>query len=423
MKRFIILLAVLALAASSWAQRAIEPLPDNPDFDQLVELNTGANGEALDAMITALGRAIGYTVITDDTSAEIVQYSIVEPRPFRQVWDLILTLHGLDYLLEEDRLFVVGDRRAIAELRGASQPVVHTPKMQRIYALSNAEASELASVLQQAISQGVAVPNGEAPDPAEYLVAADNRTNSLIITATEAMHESLAEIIDTLDSAQRQVNIQVRIQEINTSAATSLGLNVQNTGIGNLSATLLDSGLSFIFNTTNVLSSFNIHAVLDALEVQGLSRRVDDANITVLDNFSGAIRSGGTIWTSIVTSSEEGEKSLMQIPYGVTIEVKPRIGNDGMVTLEVSSTIDDIQPLPSGSVLFHTSTREAKSTVTVQSGQTVLLGGLMQSEETVQKQRIPILGNIPIIGDLFGYTSIEDESRELFMIVTAQVIK
>lgn len=422
MKRFIFFLAVLALAASSFAQRAIEPLPSNPDFDQMVELNTGANGEALDAMIMALGRAIGYTVITDGMSSEIVQYSIVEPRPFRQVWDLILTLHDLDYILEDNELFIVGDRAGIGAIKGTRSPSTPAPRVQRIYALANAEAANLAEVLQQAIRQGDLDLN-DVPAQSEYLVAADSRTNSLIITATEEMHNSLTTIIETLDKAQQQVNVQVRIQEINTTAATSLGLNMRNAGIGNLSATLLDAGLSFIFDTANVLSSFNIHAVLDALEMQGLSRRVDDANITVLDNVSGLIRSGGTVWTSIVTSSEDDRAELMQIPYGVTIEVRPRIGSDGLITLNVSAVIDDILPVPSSAVLFHTSTREADSTVTIQSGQTVLLGGLMQSEETIQKERVPILGNIPLIGDLFGYTSVVDESREVFLIVTAQVIQ
>lgn len=422
MKRILFSLCFLTLAAFSWAQSPA-PLPDDAAFDQLVELNTGANGEALDVMIEALGRAIGYTVITGDTSSEIVSYSIAEPRPFRQVWDLILTLHDLDYLLEDNELLIVGPRASIASVRGSRSPrVEREPREQRIYALSNAEALELAVVLQEAIAQGD-LGLTEVPTQAEYLVAADQRTNSLIITATNEMHESLQAIIATLDRAQRQVNVQVRIQEINASAATSLGLNIRSAGIGNLSATLLDSGLSFIFNTATVLSSFNIHAVLDALEVQGLSRRVDDANITVLDNLTGMIRSGGTVWTSVVSTGEDGRASLMQIPYGVTIEVRPRIGSDGTITLEVNTLIDDIQPVPSGDVLFHTSTREAQSTITVQTGQTVLLGGLMQSQETVQKERIPILGHLPLIGELFGYTSTQDESRELFLIVTAQVIE
>lgn len=422
MKRIFLTLCLLMLTAVAVGQ-AIAPLPEDDAFDQLVELNTGVNGEALDVMIEALGRAIGYTVITGDTSSEIVSYSIAEPRPFRQVWDLILTLHDLDYMLEDNNLFVVGPRHAIAGLRGSRTPTLDAvPREQRIYALSNAEALELAQVLQEAIAQGD-LDLGEVPARAEYLVAADQRTNSLIITATAAMHESLDEIIKTLDRAQRQVNVQVRIQEINASAATSLGLNVRNAGIGNLSATLLDSGLSFIFNTATVLSSFNIHAVLDALEVQGLSRRVDDANITVLDNLTGKIRSGGTVWTTVVSTGEDGTASLMQIPYGVTIDVRPRIGSDGTITLEVNTLIDDIQPVPSGDVLFHTSTREAQSTITVQTGQTVLLGGLMQSQETIQKERIPILGHLPLIGDLFGYTSTQDDSRELFLIVTAQVIE
>src|SRR5687768_9172879 len=102
MKRFGIVLTFLALLAAALAQGNLAPLPDDPRFEEPVEFITGVNGESLPAMINGLARTIGLTAITDDVPPVTIVYDIGEPKPFRQVWNIVLTLNDLDYVLLEN---------------------------------------------------------------------------------------------------------------------------------------------------------------------------------------------------------------------------------------------------------------------------------------------------------------------------------
>ncbi|HZJ09876.1 MAG TPA: secretin N-terminal domain-containing protein [Trueperaceae bacterium] len=492
MKRFSVVLTFLALIAVALAQGKLAPLPDDPRFDEPVEFITGVTGESLPAMISGLAQSIGLTAITDDVPPVTIVYDIGEAKPFRQVWNIVLTLNDLDYVLLENDVVVVGTPDSVARLRAPTAPVADTTAAaaaqpepleqrfyrvnsdpaqvvqildravagidvealpgvnsivvlgtqaqhdqvaavleqfdraveevsleQRTYFLSNAKAEELAAVLQ---ATGVLAGGSEeqaAGRLEDFSVVAEPRTNSLIVTGPAAVQARLADLIPELDQPQRQVNVQVRIQEVSHSFTQDFGLDLSG-GFGQMSASILETGLSFIFDTASAVSSFNILAVLDALESQGLSRRVDDGNLTMLDKQTGTLTSGGTV--RFILPNAAGEAELVPVDYGVTLEITPLIGADGRITLSIHAEVTDLLPTPPEAVL-HTSTRDVSTTLSLQPGQTVLLAGLLQDEIVVTKRRVPILGAIPIIGELFGTTSTEEESGELLLVITAQVIE
>ena len=485
MKRVRIFLTCLALAGLSAALAQPAALPTDPRFDQPVAFSTGMGGESLAAMVTALARSIGLTPVLDDFQDKTIVYDIGDAKPFRQVWDLVLTLNELDYLLQENDVVVVGSTESLARLRAPEAPAATTgeptvqrfyrvnndveqvvailrravagvtvdplpgigalvvvgtqaqqddvatvlaefdrpadvvPLEQRTYFLSNATATELAGTLQ---ATGVVAASGEDGASATlvdgFSVVAEVRTNSLIVTGTAAVQARLADLIAQLDAAQPQVNIQVRIQEITRRSAFQLGID-WTSGFGNLSATILGGGLNFIFDTTQVISSLNVLAVLDTLETQGLSRRVDDTNLTVLNNGTGSIQSGGQIFITIPGSTENIERT---IPYGVQIDVTPRITADGRVTLEIEASVEDVLSTTNDPSFLNLSSRNVTTTVTVEEGETLLLGGLLQSQLSVTRNRIPIIGSIPLIGDLFGRTLTEEDNTDLLVIVTALIL-
>ncbi len=499
MQRILVLLTFLALVGLASAQSQLTPLPDNPKFDQTVELTTGTNGESLRAMVSALAQSIGLTAIVNDVPDKTITYDIGSPKPFRQVWNIVLQLNDLDYALLPNDVVVVGPPSTISKLQQkpastettqAQTPpppntvqkfykvnndpaqvvqilqrsipsldvqalpgvksivVVATqqtqdkvqsllqqfdtvtqaePLEQRTYQLSNANATDLAKTLQDSgvVTQPAAGTSGQASggqtgtSSQDFKVVADKRTNSLIVTATAAVQARIAELIPKLDLPQKQVNIQVRIQEVTNSTAYDLGLDITNASFGNLAASILDTGLKFVFDM-NTVSPLNINAVLNALEKQGLSRTVDDSNITVLDNETGTIQSGGTIYISIPGSNQNIERT---IPYGVQVDVTPRIANDGRVTLLISAKIEDVLSTTNDPSFLNLSTRAVTSTVTLAPGQTALLGGLLQNSLTVDKKRLPVIGAIPIIGDLLGSTSTQNKSADLILVVNAQTIE
>jgi len=497
MKRLtnLLLLASVLLAGAALAQSGA--LPDDARFDQPVEFSTSNGGEQLSTMVVALARSVGLTPIVDGVPDTMIQYDIGDPKPFRQVWDLVLTLNGLDFILQENDVVVVGTEASLAPLVARQAPapeptaeqqegaeleqrfyrVIAEPQQvvtllsravagievealpgvqsivvtateaqhaqvrevlnefdtaaevveleQRVYALSNADAEELAQVLQSSdvvVSGTASADGGAGTSERGFTVVADARTNSLIVTASLAVQRSIEQLIPELDVPQQQVNVQVRIQEVNRRTVESFGIDL-SAASGNFAANVLGTGLQFIFDAQQAISELNISAVLDALENQGLSTRVDDSTLTVLNNGTGRMQSGGRI--EITFPSGDGEIATRTIEFGVIIEVAPRVSSDGSVVLDVSAEVSDVLvPLSEGGIpeRIDFSTREVTSTVALRPGQTVLLGGLLQNSFSQSRRGVPVLSQIPILGALFGTTEVEDDNTELLLVVNADVI-
>lgn len=502
MKKLASLLPLLVALGLAFAQPQVPALPDDERFDQPVELQTETDGESLRAMVSALARAVGLTPVIEGVPNTNVIYDIGDPKPFRQVWELVLTLNDLDYLLLENDVVVVGPSDAVSKLRRADDPLTAitdtsadqrfyriaghpenlaeivrkivpgvtvevlpgvrtllvtgseeqherveaalaefdsdataatepaTPDalLLRTYPLSNGKAEEVAQVLAAVLQDEVTTSTDDADDSEasqakradnRFRVTAEARTNSLLVAAPAHLQALVAELIPTLDAPQQQVNVQVRIQEVSTRTAADLGINL-SAGVGKFAANILDTGLKFVFNSQNAVSGLNIGAVLDTLETQGLSRRVDDTNVTVLNNMPATVQAGGTIYITIPGAEENIERT---IPYGVQIDVTPRIGNDGRINLDVEARVEDVVSETRDPSFLELSTRAVNSTITLEPGQTVLLSGLMQNQFIQTRNQVPVLGSIPVIGNLFGSTVTEENETELLVIVTASLVE
>ena len=498
MKR-ILLTLLLGLVTAANAQ--VTSLPDSSRFDQPVEFQTTNGGESLRMMISALARSVDLTALVDDVPDKTITYDIGQPKPFRQVWSLVLTLNNLDYVLLENDIVVVGTPASLASLRPAEEaaptvvriyPVTKTPSelksvldsqfaerdmvsvsafdetgllsvrateaqqavvadvlrrfdpqaarsTRRAYALSYARADELKEVLEQTIksdeeetttledatrdaegNQTVGTQTNEVVRSSDITIAADTRSNRIVVTAPEVIQSEIQSLINELDQPQQQVNVQVRIQEITTNAAQDLGFNL-SASLGKFSTTLLSTGLDFVFDAQKAITGLNLDATLNTLEQQGLARRVDDSNLTVKNNGTGTLQSGGTIFISIVGG---GDATIeREIPYGVQIDVSPQISNNGNVTLDVEAKVEAVLSDTNDPSYLDISTRNVNSQVTLAPGQTVVLGGLMQHELRDTVSRVPLLGSLPIVGNLFSNTSTQERNSELLLIVTADVLE
>jgi len=512
---FIFLLGVLSAASAQLA-----PLPVTPRFDRPVTFRTGPEGELLATMIQALARSVGLTAITQGVPDTTITYDIAEPTPFRQVWDIILTLNDLSYVLRDNNLVVVGTPESLAGLQPRQEdaqprvtvtyPVNSSPtqlqallqsqfptgsgvtvtafqelglisvrgtaaqqnrvqeildrfdrsravQVRRIYPLSYARASNLAGVLlgtlfstntlgsseqrsvtdlcsTDAATTSAAIarnttdtagttPREDSEDTETRLsISADPRTNQLIVTAPVGVQEEIEELIEILDRPERQVNVQVRIQEVTTTASEQLGINL-SAALGNFSTTLFsgDGGLNFVFDAQRAITGLNLGAVLDVLEEQGLSKSVDDSNVTVLNNGVAILQSGGTQFN--YTENAEGDVSVDEIPYGVLVGLTPQITNDNEVLLDICARVDTPNLRDEEGRVTDFSTRKAHSRVTLEPGQTIVLGGLMQNQVANTTRRVPGLSDVPVIGGLFSTNAATESNTELLVIVTASVLE
>lgn len=520
--------APTSAATTSTTSVQLAPLPNTGQFNKKIDFRTRPAGESLDVLIQILARSVGLSAITQSIPEDaVVRYDLGEPKPFREVWDIVLTLNGLEYVLRGDGIVVVGPPEVLAGLQPQQQeaeprvavtyPVNSPPsqlqtllesqfpagsgvtvtafeelglisvrataaqqgrvretlgrfdrskvtQVRRIYPLSYARASNLAGVLLGTIfstntlgsseqrtvsdicsSEGAATSavqssnasgettgapsdgsGGEADNPLS--ISADPRTNRLIVTAPVSIQEEIEGLIETLDQPERQINVQVRIQEVQESANERLGIDLV-AAAGNFSTTLFSgdatSGLSFIFDAQRAVTGLNLGAILDVFEEQGLSRRVDDSNMTVLNNGVATIQAGGTQYNYIPSTDAEGNSITVRddIPYGVVVGFTPQITNNNDVILDVCARVDTPTTFNDAGNITNFSTRKANSRVTLEPGQTIVLGGLIQNQLTETTRKVPGLGDFPVVGNLFSTNSVTDSSTELLVIITANVLE
>ncbi|MGC8904724.1 type II secretion system protein GspD [Thermus sp.] len=309
------------------------------------------------------------------------------------------------------------DHARLAELL----KITDVPKIsQRAYQLSNAKAADLAKVLQEALQ--ARKPQAEAQaQPRQATVVADERTNTLIVTGTQEELALVEGLIPKLDQPVPQVNLRVRIQEVQSNLTRNLGLKWNTIAGGNVVASVLDSGLSLIFDSTRSLAALNIVATLDALQRQGLSRALRDVNQTVLNNQTARLQSGETFLIRRVVGDR-----VERVPFdiGIIVEVTPQITADGQILLNLKAEVSgNVQRNPVDGDVDRFTKQVVTTTLRVRDGETVVLGGLTSQENTQTQQGVPFLMDIPLIGELFKQRTNETTDRELLVVITADILK
>lgn len=299
------------------------------------------------------------------------------------------------------------------------------PVFQRSYQLSNAKAADLAKVLQEALQARQAqVPQSQAQPQAptrQATVVADERTNTLIVTGTQEDLALVEGLIPKLDQAVPQVNLRVRIQEVQSNFSRNLGLKWNTIAGGNVAASILDTGLSLIFDSTRSLAALNIIATLEALQRQGLSRALRDVNQIVLNNQTARLQSGETFLIRRVVGDR-----VERVPFdiGIIVEVTPQITADGQILLNIKAEVSgNVQRNPVDGDVDRFTKQVVTTTLRVRDGQTVVLGGLTSQENNQVQQGVPLLMDIPLIGELFKQRTQETTDRELLVVITADILK
>lgn len=286
-------------------------------------------------------------------------------------------------------------------------------------------------------AQQAATTAARTPDSANII--ADARTNTLIVRGTQTQVNQIAELIPQLDQVVPQINVQVRIQEISETAARSLGVDWK-LGFGGFNVSLGGGGLAASFDPTRSLVGFNLGPTLQALESQGMTKRVYDGSVTMqsgqrslgsggnTQNASSAaaatIKSGGRLELNIPSSAGNIEK---QIDYGVNLDFfNPQVAPDGSITMRVRGQVNDLQsPIPETGLpnVLKFANSEAQSLITFKSGQTVLLSGLLSTKETSSKAGTPFLSSLPVIGAAFGKQNTERTQTQLLVVITGNIVK
>ncbi len=293
-------------------------------------------------------------------------------------------------------------------------------------------------------------------------ITAVEESNQLLVMATPAEWDSMQAAIRRLDIAPLQVHIETKILEVTLTGALQYGVKWWFAGLtgenyggqyetrdGRAFPNTLDRHRSLLGSaTTPTASGSNIFAsylnskfqvALSALENSGQAKVLSAPSLMVMNNQEAQINVGTRIpvqQTSIVglgsvtgtgtgTTSNTTQTGIGQTTYldtGVILQVKPRVNPGGLVYLEVSQEVS--KPGASASLNGNPpiNTRTLDTNIAVQSGDTILLGGLISEDDQTSEDGVPGLSRIPVIGKLFGSTKKDTQRTELIVLITPQVM-
>ena len=235
-------------------------------------------------------------------------------------------------------------------------------------------------------------------------------------------------------SVARQVMVRAQIVDINKTALKDFGLEWGPVSSGSVQDQPFligqpNPGPMDIFGGGKILRLDPIGARIRALQEQNKAKVLSEPNLIVLDGREANILVGGEIPIPVVQSAQIGAAasvSIMFKEFGVRLKIIPNITGENTIQLTVMpevSSIDNVNAVEfSGFRIPAFRTRRAETTVNVRDGQSLIIGGLLQNEQSKLVKQIPVLGDIPIIGELFKTRSFVNNETELVIIVTPQIV-
>lgn len=305
-----------------------------------------------------------------------------------------------------------------AAARVPAPATVQTPAMQALTATANAMSVPATG------STATDVPVNVVPP---LLVDADERTNAIVAMGTQRQLDDLQRTIQLLDVPVSQVRLRVRVEQVQGGKGNELGL-AWKAGVGGVAVTGGSDGLSVGYNPVGTLAPLSLEVKLNALASQGFSKTLMNTQFLTQDNQTTKFNAGGNILLPINTPSTNPTTGVTttntdykSYDYGLGMELQPRIGPDGNIELTLNTNVGQ-KPTegPRNSVMFEK--QQLTTKISIKQGETVVLGGMLTTEEKNTQAGIPLLSEIPIIGALFRKTTSSTNTSDLIFILSADVI-
>ena len=276
--------------------------------------------------------------------------------------------------------------------------------------------------------------SGDGPQTPDIRIIADRDRNALLIFATPNQYQMVEDAVRRLDTAPMQVLVEATIAEVTLNDQLNYGVEwffKQHGSQFQLTDPTLGGiigpapGFSYLLSTAS-----NIKVVLNALSSITNVDVLSSPQLLVLDNQVARLQVGDQVpiaTQSAVSSVNPDAPIVNTISFrdtGVILEVRPRITSGGQVVLEVNQEVSDVVPTKTSGIDSPTiQQRNVHSTVAVQSGRSVALGGLIRNSYKDSHSGIPILSDIPILGALFSSTDVTQARTELLIMLTPRVIR
>ncbi len=378
---------------------------------------------------------------------------VLDDVPWDQALDIVLHNNDLDKQLDGNVLRIATkdtvkkeaeETRDLAKAQAEAADVVTTTRV-----LNYAKADDMAATLKKFLSS-----RGD--------ILADNRSNTLIIRDVPSTLPVMDNLLRQLDRKSQQVEIEARVVAANRSFSREIGTafaaagrgNAQNTvggnsGVGtspithtpappliigsgssggtaatsgamplvtNLAVGAPTSGFSYIFQSAN----FALDYMISAAEEKGVGKLLSKPKIFTQNNQKATVKQGTKIPVQTIVNNTV---SVQFVDAVLELDVTPQITADGTIYMDVTVENDQIdQSIPRVQGIPAIDTQSAQTKVTVNDGATVVIGGIIVTTQRTDIQQVPLVGSLPVVGNLFRHTTVSSTSSELLFFLTPRIL-
>ena len=328
------------------------------------------------------------------------------------------------------------ERASIAQLIQQMDRPLSGQGNARVVYLNYADAEEIAPILQRIAES---IQKSQKQNPAPLSIEASNSANALVINAPTGLMSTLQRIVRELDIQRAQVLVEAMVVEVSADFADEFGVNwfyaeegsdaatevAAVNALGNLSSGTLNSDGSFSAGRGITFGYFddNFQAVVRALKTSTQANVLSTPTVVALDNEEASLLVGQNVpfitgqATSSASSTSEPFTTIERQDIGISLVVTPRINRGETITLDIHQKTESIAPSVSSASDLVTNKREVLTKAQVKNGQVLVLGGLISDEETEIREKVPVLGDIPLLGRLFSSRGTQRAKKNLMVFI------
>ncbi len=415
------------------------------------------NDVDLPVVVRFISELTGKNFVLDDTAKKNAgKVTIFSPTKVTidQAYQMFLAA------LEVNRLMAIPKGNVVEIVQAAEAP---PERSVFVYKLKHASATDVAALLTNLVARASATPISTSPGgrppirpltefEAPVQVFADKATNSIVISSTKLAYQYLESVMKGLDTKRNQVFVEAVILEVGVDRLRQIGSeplqvlgavksgSVQGLGgfnrapedIATIAQILSGAGTG---GTIQILDNLNVRAFLQMIMTLSDTNILSTPQVLASDNQKAKIVVGEN--RPFPTGQAQGITggtlvTIERKDVGVTLEMTPQVLEDGLIRLEVKQEITAIaenvaQTIGAGAATVPvgptTTKRAMETTAVARDGQTLVVGGLVRDNITVNERKIPLLGDIPLLGWLFRFQSKQAEKLNLLVFMTPHLIK
>ena len=404
---------------------------DNNTYNLDQKMSINMEDSDIKNVLMLIGELTGLNIVISPAVKDTITASLIDVS-VKSALDAILKPNGYSYFVQEN-IIVVKDSQT--QMVGELETVV--------VKLNFINSSDLIGTLN-----AVMTPRGKVQPFTPLVSKSSNSASSNIIVISDIQENigSILKIIETLDVPIPNINIAIRFIETNLDTLRGFGVDWSQTPLspGEYGSQDTSSILNISFDNVTIatLNPLQLTNALRLMQARGQSKLLSSPQVTTLDNHEAETETVTTVFIegNIASASQQysqgnqnqnntgafGNVLVNQVQekdIGIKLKVTPRINNEMKITMMVDAQVEALLSAAEIDTQKPRSTkRSVKTQVTVEDGNTVIIGGLIAENALESKKFVPIISAIPIIGKFFQSTTIEKEQRELLIFITPTIV-